>query len=63
MRETTMMVEAEGGASEAAENVEVGGFRGEGQRGRRESSLAIESGAAHDGAEEEMGDGFQCFSK
>src|SRR5208282_2629546 len=54
-----MMVEAEGGASEAAEDIEVGSFGGEGQGGGGERGLAIESGAAHDGAEEEVGYGFQ----
>ena len=58
MGKAAVMIQAEGGASEAAEDVEVGGFGGEGERGSGERSLAVESGAAHGGAEKKVSDGF-----
>ena len=63
MREAAMVIEGEGGATEAAEDVEVGGFGGERERGRGESGFAIEAEASEVGAEEEVSDGFQGESK
>jgi hypothetical protein len=54
-----MVSETERVTTEAGEDVEIGSFGGEreGERGQR--GLAIQPGAAHAGAGEEMGDGFQ----
>lgn len=54
-----MVIEAEGRTAEAAENVEVGRFRGERERSCGERGFAVQPGAAHIRAEQEMGDGFQ----
>jgi hypothetical protein len=56
------MVQAERRASEAAQNVEVRGFSRQRQSSRGKRRLAIESGAAHGGAEQEVGYGFHVFS-
>jgi hypothetical protein len=58
-----MVGEAEGGAAESAKNVEVGSFRGEGKRERGQRGLAVESGASHASAGQEVGDGFQAVKK
>ena len=54
-----MVIEREGGTTEAAKDIEVGRFRGQRERSRGQRGFAIETGAAHVRAEQEMGDGFQ----
>jgi hypothetical protein len=51
MSESAVMVQGERGASEAAENIEVGSFGGQSQRGSGEGRLPVEPSAAHGGAE------------
>ena len=63
MGEAAMMGEAEGWTAEAAEDVKVRSFGVEGQRERGQRGLAIEAGASHAGAGQEMGDGFQAVKK
>ena len=63
MREAAMVGETEGGAADAAEDIEVWGFGGEGERERGERGLAVESGASQACAGQEVGDGFQSVSK
>ena len=57
----TMMRETEGRAAEAAEDVEIGSLRGERESERGQRGLAVESGAAHARAGQEMGDWFQVL--
>jgi hypothetical protein len=52
--------EGEGGSAEASENVEVGGFGGEGKGKRGQRGLAVESGSSQTSAGQEVGDGFQA---
>ncbi len=54
-----MMREAEGWAAEAAENIQIGSLCGERQHRRGQRRLAVEAGAAHACAGQEMGDRFQ----
>ena len=63
VRETAMVSKSEGGAADPAEDVEIRGFSGECERKRGKSGLAIESGAPHAGAGQEVGDGFQAVWK
>ena len=51
MSEAAVMVQAEGGASEAAEDIEIRRFGSQRQRGGGEGRFAVEAGAAHGGAE------------
>jgi hypothetical protein len=59
VRESAMMGEGERRTSDSAQDVEIGGFGGERQRQCGERGLAIESGAPHAGAGQEVSDGFQ----
>ena len=61
--ETPMMSKSEGGAADSAEDVEIRGFSGECERKRGQRGLAIEPGASHAGAGQEVGDGFQAVWK
>src|SRR5450631_3701553 len=45
--------------NDSADDVEVGSFGGERERERGQRGLAVESGASHAGAGQEVGDGFQ----
>lgn len=59
-----MMSEAESWAAEAAEDIQIGSLCRERQHRCGQSCLAVEAGAAHAGASQEMGDWFQSvFSK
>ena len=51
MSEAAMMVQAEGGASEAAEDIEIGSLGSQRQRRGGEGRFTVEAGAAHGGAE------------
>ena len=59
MRKAAMMSEPEGGAAEAAEDIEIGSLRGERERERGQRGFAVESGTAQARARQKMGDGFQ----
>jgi hypothetical protein len=58
-----MVREAEGGATEAAEDVQVRGFGGERERERGQRGFAVEPGAPQAGAGQEVSDGFQAVRK
>ena len=59
--ESAMVGKAERTAVEAGENIQIGSFGGERERERGQHSLAVQPGAAHAGAGEEMGEGFQAI--
>src|ERR1700739_1619370 len=63
MCKAAMVREAERGTAEAAEDVQVWSFGGERERKSSQSSLAVEPGASHTGAGQEVGDGFQAVRK
>jgi hypothetical protein len=58
-----MMREAERGAAEAAEDVEVWSFGGERERERGQRGLAVEPGASQARASQEVGNGFQSVKR
>lgn len=51
MREAAMVIESEGRSAETAEDIEVGGLGGEREYGGGERGLAVQTSAAHVGAE------------
>jgi len=60
VRKAAMVREGESWTSEAAEDVEVGGFSGEREREGGQSGLAVEAGASQACAGQEVGDRFQA---
>jgi len=57
-----MVIEAKSSSAETAEDVKIGRFGSERERGGSERGFAVESGASHVGAEKEMGDRLQISS-
>lgn len=63
MGEATMMGETECAPAKASENVEIGSFRRKRKRQRGKRCLAVQPGAPHARAEQEVGDGFQAVRR
>ena len=59
MSEAAMMGKAEDRILEIAEDVDIGRFRGQRHRGRRQRRFAVEPGAAQAGASQKVSDRFQ----
>ena len=57
------MGETEGGAVDAAQDIEIRSFSGEGQGQRGKRSFAVESGASQTSAGQEVGDWFQAVGR
>ena len=59
MGEAAVMRETEGLATKTCQHVQIGSFRRQRKRQRGQRRFAVQPGAAHVRAEQEMGDGFQ----
>ena len=60
MRKAAVMGESENRSAEkTADDVEVGSFGGEGERGGGQRGLAVETGSSQRRAEKKVSDGFQ----
>ena len=63
MCKSAMVREAEGGAAEAAEDIEIWCFGSQRERECRQRGLAVEPGTPQAGAGQEVSDGFQAVRK
>lgn len=63
MRESSMMRETDRSSPEAAGDIEIGSFRGEGQRQCCKRRFAIESGPAQARARQKVSERFQAVSR
>ena len=63
MSEAAVVGESEDWAAELGDNVYVGCFGCQGQRGGGECAFAVQSCAAQAGSGQQMGDGFQSFGE